>query len=363
MSTAQSRTVAMSEESKASGAAAASAADTATSGDASSLPASLFHAAFQVMDTHDPTKKLELAKQFAAAFTAGTLKLKPEDAAAEIPAAVETPKRPKAVKEKGPEECTSGSQRFAKHTIVHILHYGIDHAFDVILRFGRPDAEGNLKDEEFYKDWLEVANKNAVLYEKWEKVMREQGAFYGSSPAQKLWDSAAATKDDLAKRIARVYLVDGAAALDWLKIFQERFTRAENNDCIALGKETMAEQTAIVKTAVKHYKQLVRTGTEDAFQTTVRELMGEEKLKPIFNHEARADADLPRSWYEPLAPTETPLQSLIKPGAHEKWNAGAATTDHTSDVALAFLVERVTNSRFPMHLLERIVKMLPVQST
>ena len=99
---------------------------------------------------------------------------------------------------------------------------------------------------------------------------------------------------------------------------------------------------------------------------------------------ARADAGLPQSWYAPLAPTsadaDTKYAQLVGSAAHTLWLRGATSRGHDAagsaatagsaarcdddkgGAALAFLVERITNARFPTHLLECIVKMIPVET-
>lgn len=69
-----------------------------------------------------------------------------------------------------------------------------------------------------------------------------------------------------------------------------------------------------------------------------------------------------RTWYEPLGPGPDydPFKSLIPSNAKDVWERGARSRDPSSSEALAFVTERLTNQKFPVHLLNKITRYIPI---
>lgn len=78
---------------------------------------------------------------------------------------------PKALKKRKYMDTKEGKINLL-HTIAHIEYSAIDLALDAALRFQ------NLPDE-YYDDWLEVANDEVRHFEMIEKLLIELGSFYG----------------------------------------------------------------------------------------------------------------------------------------------------------------------------------------
>lgn len=94
------------------------------------------------------------------------------------------------------------------HAITHIELNAIDLALDIIWRFpGMP--------EDFYRQWVRVANEEALHFELLRDHLRSMGYDYGDFPAHDaLWQMAEKTKHDLLARLALVPRTLEARGLD-----------------------------------------------------------------------------------------------------------------------------------------------------
>lgn len=94
------------------------------------------------------------------------------------------------------------------HAIAHVEFMAISLAWDLLYRFrGLP--------EQFYQDWLIVADEEAQHFELIRRHLQTMGVDYGDLPAHGgLWDHAAATADDLPGRLAMVPRCMEARGLD-----------------------------------------------------------------------------------------------------------------------------------------------------
>jgi len=94
------------------------------------------------------------------------------------------------------------------HALAHIELNAIDLALDLCWRFpGLPDA--------FYRDWLGVAQEEALHFQLLRDHLRTLGFDYGDFPAHNaLWEMAERTKHDLLARIALVPRTLEARGLD-----------------------------------------------------------------------------------------------------------------------------------------------------
>ncbi len=94
------------------------------------------------------------------------------------------------------------------HAIAHIEFMAIYLAWDIIYRFrAMPD--------QFYRDWLRVAEEEALHFSLIQTRLRQFGVNYGDLPAHSgLWDVAVDTADDLTARLALVPRYMEAHGLD-----------------------------------------------------------------------------------------------------------------------------------------------------
>ena len=94
------------------------------------------------------------------------------------------------------------------HALAHIELNAIDLALDIVWRFpGMP--------EDFYRQWMGVAQEEALHFELLRNHLRGLGFDYGDFPAHNtLWDMAEKTRDDLLARLALVPRTLEARGLD-----------------------------------------------------------------------------------------------------------------------------------------------------
>ncbi|SMG66394.1 Protein of unknown function UCP012318 [methanotrophic bacterial endosymbiont of Bathymodiolus sp.] len=94
------------------------------------------------------------------------------------------------------------------HALAHIEFVAIYLAWDILYRFrGLP--------EDFYQDWLQVAQEEALHFTLIREHLRKLGIDYGDLPAhQGLWEHAQDTADDLLARLAIIPRCMEARGLD-----------------------------------------------------------------------------------------------------------------------------------------------------
>jgi len=94
------------------------------------------------------------------------------------------------------------------HALAHIEFNAINLALDAIWRFaGMP--------REYYADWLQVADEEALHFSLLAGHLQTQGYAYGDFPAHNsLWEMAAKTQHDILARIALVPRTMEARGLD-----------------------------------------------------------------------------------------------------------------------------------------------------
>lgn len=92
---------------------------------------------------------------------------------------------------------TNEGKRYLLHTILHIEYSAIDLALDAALRFK------NLP-QEYYKDWLEVANDEIRHFIMLEELLNELGGKYGDFDVHKNLFEAMESTPDFLRRMAAV---------------------------------------------------------------------------------------------------------------------------------------------------------------
>jgi uncharacterized ferritin-like protein (DUF455 family) len=191
------------------------------------------------------------------------------------------------------------------HAVAHIELNAIDLAWDIIARFSRePLSRG------FFDDWVGVAAQEAVHFELLAQRLADFGAHYGDLPAHDgLWESAAATSDDLLARLAVVPLVLEARGLDVTPEMAAALERAGDPESAAVLRRIYRDEIHHVAAGVRWFDELCRARgliPEETFRDLVR-CYFKGHLKPPFNREARAAAGFPARYYEPLLQGGAPL--------------------------------------------------------
>jgi len=94
------------------------------------------------------------------------------------------------------------------HALAHIELNAIDLALDIVWRFAAMPAE-------FYRQWLAIAQEEALHFELLRDHLRSLGYVYGAFPAHgALWEMAEKTRGDVLARLAIVPRVLEARGLD-----------------------------------------------------------------------------------------------------------------------------------------------------
>jgi len=267
-------------------------------------PASLTSGAVAILATADPSAKAFASRRLAEVWNAGGL-----DIGASVPPP--RPARPERPQLRPPKEMPkrrafgSLAGRVALlHAVAHIELNAIDLAWDIIARFRRePLPRG------FFDDWVGVAAQEAVHFELLAQRLADFAAHYGDLPAHDgLWESAAATADDLLARLAVVPLVLEARGLDVTPEMAATLDRVGDPESAAILRRIYRDEIHHVAAGVRWFEELCRARgliPEETFRELVpRHFKGE--LKPPFNQEARAAAGFPARYYEPLLPGGVP---------------------------------------------------------
>lgn len=259
----------------------------------------LAEAAVAVLTTADPAAKLRLTRDIAAAWTTGAIA---EVGLCPPPSRPARPERPQLLPPREMPKRSYGGDvgRIGLlHALAHIEFNAIDLAWDIIARFTAEDMP-----KAFFDDWVQVALDEAEHFELLEQKLADLGAHYGDLPAHDgLWQAATKTADDLAARLAIVPMVLEARGLDTTPTTMERLKRNGDSVMIAALDVIYRDEITHVAAGCRWFKHLcARRGLDGAAE--FRRLVGERfpgGLKAPFNHEARAEADFPRDWYEGLA--------------------------------------------------------------
>ncbi|MHB1236339.1 MAG: ferritin-like domain-containing protein [Gallionella sp.] len=176
-----------------------------------SSPTELRLAALFWLAENDPARKAAGVRLLAKAWLSGEIGLDTDAA----PAARQTipghPVKPELVAPrlvKRRSMITPEGRAILIHALAHIEFNAINLALDATWRFaGMP--------REYYADWLQVADEEALHFSLLAGHLQAQGYAYGDFPAHSsLWEMAAKTQHDILARIALVPRTMEARGLD-----------------------------------------------------------------------------------------------------------------------------------------------------
>jgi uncharacterized ferritin-like protein (DUF455 family) len=256
----------------------------------------LTEAAVSVLTTADPAEKCRLTRQFAEAWTSGTIAEVGTSAPPDRPARPDTPQLlpPRDM----PKRSSGPIGRIAlMHALAHIELNAIDLAWDIVARFTARDLP-----RAFYDDWVQVALDEAVHFELLVDILAARGAAYGDFPAHDgLWEAAVSTADSLDARLAIVPLTHEARGLDTTPGSLARLRGHPGTDDIIAGLEIIyRDEITHVAAGARWFSWLHGDDAASAYHAILRERY-KGGLKPPFNDAARAEAGMPVDWYGPLA--------------------------------------------------------------
>ena len=202
----------------------------------------------------DVESKLLLTRRAAAACRKG------ESKHGEFgePVAVERPGRPdlptlvraKYVPKRG--FGTQEGRAIMMHAIAHIEFNAINLALDAVQRFdGMP--------EQFYADWLRIADEEAYHFELIRAHMRHLGADYGDYSAHNgLWEMCEKTAHDVLIRMALVPRVLEARGLDVTPGIQKKLTQVGDHNAVSLLDIILRDEIGHVKIGNRWFRYCCR---------------------------------------------------------------------------------------------------------
>ncbi|MFC2952115.1 ferritin-like domain-containing protein [Marinicaulis aureus] len=267
-----------------------------------SEPETLFAAAAAVLETAAPDAKV------AAALKADELRR----AGAPLGAAHPPPDRP--ARPGAPPLVPPGDtprRRFGSpegraillHAIAHIEFNAIDLAFDMALRFAPAMAEEGLDADAFAADWVRIGGEEARHFRMVDARLAELECRYGDFPAHDgLWEAAETTRHDALARLALAPLILEARGLDVTPEMIKRLKAVGDERSVSVLEVIYREEVGHVACGKRWFDALAAARglePEAAFRDLTRRYFP-GRLKPPFNHEARANAGLSREFYEPI---------------------------------------------------------------
>ena len=182
--------------------------------------------ALQALCLSDPQAKVAATHALQAACVAG-LHIAPQ-ATLEIPTGCALPGRPPQpalvppmhVPHRSP--FTPDGLAALLHAVAHIEFNAINLALDAAWRFaGMPD--------DFYRDWLRVADEEATHFALLRAHLQSLGHDYGDFPAHDgLWEMCIKTQDDVTARMALVPRTLEARGLDATPLMQARLRKVDS---------------------------------------------------------------------------------------------------------------------------------------
>lgn len=170
------------------------------------------------------------------------------------------------------------------HAIAHVEFVAIYLAWDIIYRFrGMP--------EQFYQDWLLIADEEAQHFELIRSHLQAMQLDYGDLPAHNgLWDHATDTADDLLARLAVVPRCMEARGLDVTPAIIGRFRQLGDDLSAALLKRILTDEVGHVERGSYWFKFLCRQQgfeAEAKYRQLIKQYYQGGKPKGPFNREMR----------------------------------------------------------------------------
>lgn len=170
------------------------------------------------------------------------------------------------------------------HAIAHVEFVAIYLAWDILYRFrGMPD--------QFYQDWLRVADEEAQHFELIRKHLQAKQVNYGDLPAHNgLWDHAKDTADDLLARLAMVPRCMEARGLDVTPAIIEKFRMLGDEASVAILNRILTDEVGHVELGSYWFKFVCQQRgyePEAKYQALIKQYYLGGKPKGPFNRELR----------------------------------------------------------------------------
>lgn len=248
----------------------------------------LFQAARACLLAADVEEKLTLTKETARQWRERKITLQQEEAVEDV----NNPGRPARPNLVSPRELplrklTSEEGRAAFfHALSHIEFNAINLAWDAVYRFrGLP--------EDYYSDWVKVADEEATHFGMLHDRLRTLGYDYGDFPAHNgLWEMAQKTAFDPLVRMALVPRVLEARGLDVTPGMMQRLKSIGDTESADVLEIILHDEIGHVEIGSRWFRYLCEQRGLDP-DNTYKDLLQKYmtgKLKKPFNDEARKAA-------------------------------------------------------------------------
>ena len=175
------------------------------------------------------------------------------------------------------------------HAVAHIEFNAINLALDALWRFDQMPLQ-------FYADWLQVAQEEALHFDLLQQHLRSLGFAYGDFAAHTgLWDMTFATRDNITARMALVPRTLEARGLDATPLMQARLRKLGTPDAgkaIAILDIILRDEIGHVRIGNHWYAWLcAQDGLEPvAHYRHLAQHYRSPKLRAPFNKAARLQA-------------------------------------------------------------------------
>ena len=265
-------------------------------------PAALISVASAIREallTVEPFAKIRATREVARRWRRGELAFAFDVAMPDRPGRSDRPRLlpPNAMPKRGRAQSLRGRIALL-HALAHIEFVAIDLALDMAGRFG-----GEM-DEEFTGDWLAVAADEAMHFALLARRLAALGNAYGDLPAHDgLWEAAAATRHNLAARLAIVPMVLEARGLDVTPPMIERMRFAGDETTARILERIFSDEIRHVRCGTTWFGKVCERDRSEPAATWqgLVETYFRVGLKPPFNDSARQAAGLPREFYAGIA--------------------------------------------------------------
>ena len=138
------------------------------------------------------------------------------------------------------------------HALAHIEFIAIYLAWDILYRFRKLP-------EQFYQDWLKVADEEAQHFQLIRAHLLEMGADYGDLPAHRgLWDHAEDTAEDVLARLAIVPRCMEARGLDVTPQMINKFEQQQDEKSVQLLTRILNDEIGHVEIGSYWFKVLCK---------------------------------------------------------------------------------------------------------
>ncbi|PIN10182.1 hypothetical protein CDL12_17231 [Handroanthus impetiginosus] len=250
-----------------------------------------------VLSTADPLTKAKLSHLAYTKWYQEGLPIGVSDA----PSTPARPPKPELVSPKEippPKRSGLPLNAYMLHNLAHVELNAIDLAWDTVVRFS-PYTE--LLGEGFFADFAHVADDESRHFTWCSQRLAELGFSYGDMLAHGLlWRECKKSSDNVAARLAVIPLVQEARGLDAGPRLVNKLIGFGDHRTSNIVEKIADEEVAHVAVGVYWFVSVCqKMGCSPG--STFTEILKEYnvELKGPFNYSARAEAGIPREWYEP----------------------------------------------------------------